>query len=185
VLVEAQKIVVAEVLLQSTFAEKVEPVFANLITEYPTPVELAKADEQELADLLEPLGLQNRKARWLISIGDLAAEEGIPTSYDELLNLPGLGPYAANAVLCFGHGERRPIVDTNVIRLYNRIFSRDFQEAENDDAWDFARTVLPEEDYAQFNLALLDLGAAICTDSNPECPKCPIKDYCEYYGAKV
>lgn len=176
------EIIVAEVLLQSTFAEKVSPVYQRLIKDYPDPCSLSRAVESDLRDLLQPLGLQRRKTSWLQAIGERLCEVEIPTSYEAVIELPGIGEYGANAVLCFGFGERRPIIDTNVIRIYNRMFSLDLKNTEDDHAWEFAEAVLPLVEYEEYNLSLLDLGAEVCTSQNPSCVSCPVNEYCDYYA---
>lgn len=176
------EIIVAEVLLQATFAEKVAPVYKTLIERYPEPEALARANESELKELLRPLGLQQRKATWLRSIGQRLIDDGSPESYEDIKALPGVGEYGANAILCFGFGERRPIVDTNVIRIYNRLLSLDLKDSEDANAWELSEAFLPERDFEEYNLALLDLGAEICTSQDPACKTCPVNDYCDYYA---
>lgn len=178
------EILVAEILLQATFAEKVTPVYEKLLEDNPEPGALSKASESELVSLLRPLGLQQRKASWLISMAEYLATEGVPTTFEEISNLDGIGRYGANAVLCFGFGERRPIVDTNVIRIYDRVCSEDFSDTEDPRAWEFAERALPEKRFEEYNLALLDLGAEVCTSQNPACESCPVNGYCAYYESK-
>lgn len=167
------QVLVAEVLLQRTFAEKVQPVFDEFIGTYPGPGELAKADPDDLEELLEPLGLQRKKAAALVKIGERTEAEGIPRDEESLMELPYVGPYGVNSVMCFGFGERRPIVDANVVRIFNRVFGKSFEGDRDDAAWDFAWNVLPEADVEQYNLGLLDLAAEICTPRSPRCEACP------------
>lgn len=170
---------VAEVLLQKTLAEKVPPVYEEFLSRYPDLKALESADEGELGRLLEPLGFQNQRATALI---DAATELGgeILDSEEALLELRYVGPYTANATLCFAFGRRRPVVDGNVVRIYNRVFGLDYK-ATDDDAWTFAERVLPDEDPQTFNLALLDFGAAVCRSSNPRCESCSMSEICLYY----
>lgn len=179
------EVFVAEVLLQRTFADKVEPVFLEFVNRYPEPSTLADVSEEELADLLEPLGLHNRRARALSRIGQLMVESGgVPADVDELLEWPRVGPYAANATACFGHGRRRPIVDANVARIYARVFDLDADGTRDDGMWAFAEEMLPEEDFEKYNLALLDFGALICTAQSPVCEECPMRQFCGYYAVE-
>lgn len=108
-------------------------------------------------------------------------DDGIPESVDDLkTRLSYVGDYAANATACFGYGERRPIVDTNVVRIYNRVFGLD-HDSQDDAMWKLAESLLPQNRFDTYNLALLDLGAEICTSRSPNCEICPLSDECEYY----
>jgi A/G-specific adenine glycosylase len=178
------RVLVAEILLQKTFADKVEPIYNKFIYRYPDLETLANADVDEVASLLKPLGLQNVRAQALIDIATEYAKVGIPDNEGELLQLPYVGPYAANATLCFAFDRRRPVVDANVVRIYNRVFGTDFTP-QNDEAWELAERMLPENDYQRFNLALLDFGAKICTADSPLCPECNYRDRCAYYATKT
>lgn len=175
------EVLIAEILLGATLASKVEPIYDEFIEQYPDLKDLADADVNELASLLEPLGLHNRRAAALVKIGNQLKDRGVPEDEVELLELPYVGRYAANATLCFGFGERRPIVDANVVRIYNRIFNLNLNPT-GDDAWEFAKQVLPEGDVQLFNLALLDFGAAVCTDQSPRCSDCFFSENCYYFS---
>ncbi|WP_232687992.1 hypothetical protein [Halobacterium zhouii] len=172
---------VAEILLSATLATKVEPVYEELLRRYPDFESLANAEADELAALIEPLGLHNRRANALVKLGERLSGKPIPEDVDDIRELPWVDYYVANAVRCFGAGERRPIVDTNVTRVYNRVFDRDFTDSEDQEAWNYAERMLPDEEFRRFNLALLDLGAAICTSTNPNCEECPMANICSYY----
>lgn len=177
------EILVAEVLLQKTLATKVPAVYEKFLDRYPDLSTLSKANVDEIAELLEPLGFQNQRAKALVDIGDDFSEEGIPTEQEELSDPRYIGPYATNAVLCFAFDEPRPVVDANVVRIYNRAFGFEFSARENA-AWEFAQWMLPEEDYQRFNLALVDYGAAVCVSGEPRCEECFFTDDCEYFGSQ-
>ena len=181
------EVFIAEMLLRRTSAEAVEPVYREFLDRYPDLNALSSADKEELAELLQPLGLHNNRAKALRDITSQLVFSGIPDTEEELLDLPHVGPYVANATLCFGYGQRRPIVDANVARIYSRVFDIDVmadQLHEDDYLWDFAESLLPEEEYRGYNLALLDFGAAVCTSQSPSCPTCLANNMCEYYQAR-
>lgn len=178
------RVLVAEILLQKTFADKVEPIYEEFVDRYPDLEILADAEVEKVASLLKPLGLQNVRARALIDIATESAIEGIPDDEEKLLQLPYVGPYAANATLCFAFGRRRPVVDANVVRIYNRAFGADFTP-QDDEAWELADRMLPKDDYQRFNLALIDFGAKVCSADSPLCPECFYRDQCTYYAAKA
>ena len=174
------EVLVAEILLQKTAAEKVEPIYNELLATYPTPNVLADADQERLAAIIYSLGFQNQRSKALISIGQEIRESDVPDTADELLKLSYVGRYAANATLCFAFEQPRPIVDANVVRVYNRVFSKDF-DYRDEDMWSFASEVLPADDAQRYNLAILDFAALICTPKIPNCDSCFFTDSCRYY----
>lgn len=174
------EVLVAEILLQKTAAEKVEPIYRELVETFPTPGVLAEADQERLADIIYSLGFQNQRSKALISIGEQIRDSGVPDDPDELLELPYVGRYAANATLCFAFGEPRAIVDANVVRVYNRVFNEEF-DYRNEQVWSFAETVLPADDAQRFNLAILDFAATICEPKIPNCEDCFFTNHCYYY----
>ncbi len=174
------EILIAEILLQKTAAEKVEPIFEEFLATYPSPKGLAEADRDELIDIIYSLGFQNQRSKALISIGQVLRDTAVPTDKEQLLELPYVGPYAANATLCFAFDEPRPIVDENVVRVYNRIFNTDFDYRDKS-AWQFAEKVLPESQAQEFNLAILDFAAEVCAPKTPNCEVCFFTDQCSYF----
>lgn len=177
------EVLVAEILLQRTPAERVEPIYDEVVGTYPSLADLADADPDDVATILTPLGLQNKRGKALVKIGTQLAERGIPTAKAELMELPYVNLYVANATLCFGFGERRPIVDANVVRVYERAFGVDLDErARDDETWAFAEQMLPDGDVRWYNLALLDFSAAICAPRTPDCQACFFTDHCHYYA---
>lgn len=174
------EILIAEILLQKTAAEKVEPVYRDFLSKYPSLDKLAEADRDELADIIYSLGFQNQRSKALVSIGQALSGSGVPNDAERLLELPYVGRYAANATLCFAFGEPRPIVDANVVRVYNRIFDTDFDYSD-EATWQFAEKVLPEADAQEFNLAILDFAAEICAPKTPNCEECFFTEQCSYY----
>lgn len=174
------EVLVAEVLLQKTLASKVPPIYEEFLRRYPSPSALGEANVDDIVDLLEPLGFQNQRGKALVDIGDAFADTEVPAAEDELSELRYVGPYATNAVLCFAFDQRRPIVDGNVIRVYNRAFGFDFTAQQNA-AWEFAEGMLPTENYQKFNLGLLDFGAMVCVSGEPYCNKCFFNDCCDFW----
>lgn len=181
------KVLISEVMLQQTNADKVEPVYTEFVNKYPNTSALAQSDLQALKAILRPLGLDYRVARLKNIAEKLVVEHGgeVPSTEEALLALLGIGRYVANAVLCFAYSTRVALVDVNVIRLYGRVF--DFQSHKNrpredNKIWEFAAKMLPEADFKEYNLALLDFTATICTPKKPQCTKCPLTDICLHYA---
>ena len=182
---EAYRILISEILLQQTNAEKVIPVYNQMIHQFPDVTALAVADVERLASLVRPLGLRYRVTR----LNGMAAEvlrkfKGhIPSSEKELLALPGVGKYIANAVLCFAYSSRVPLVDVNALRLYERVFSLQSakRRAREDPAvWQFAADLLPN-DFKEYNWAVIDFCAKMCTVSTPKCNACPVNWSCNWF----
>lgn len=179
------EVLVAEILLTQTPASRVADVYPQFVDRYPSPEALAAAELREITALLEPLGFQNRRADALQRIGERLRNRGVPGELEALTDLPYVGRYGANATLCFGFGERRPIVDANVVRIFNRVFDTAFRDTEDGEAWRFAEDMLPNGDVSTYNLALVDFGAAVCTAQSPACSGCPMNEFCDYYNENV
>lgn len=178
-------VLVSEMLLHQTFARKVVPVYLSLVERYPTPEEFAEADVEEVRDVMRPLGFLYRADR-LKAIGQKVRDDfggEVPEDEGSLLSLPGVGPYTASAVRCFGFGEPVPIVDTNVLRVYRRVFStaeHSTLRGPDKATVAVARETLPEDRAREYNYAVLDFAALVCTHYNPKCDGCPLLEACDY-----
>lgn len=170
---------VSEVMLQQTRASFVERYYDRFLKRFPTPKALAEADEEEAMAHWEGLGYYRRLER-LVHAARLVAENGIPTRYDELRRLPGLGAYAAAAVASIAFGERVPAVDGNVARVVVRLACLDTGgSALLRRARDLSREWMGERnDPGEWNQAMMELGATICLPRSPLCGRCPVKSLC-------
>lgn len=187
-------LLVVEILLSRTIASAVDETAQMFLRNYPTPAHLARADARAVEKLLFPLGLQKKRARLLIRCAkSLTLEHGgmVPATSEELLALPYVGRYAANALLCFGLEQRRPVIDANVSRIYQRVFSFPSPPKKLSiahDLWAFAERLLPRQRVREFNWGLLDLGGTICLPKSPLCNQCPVASLCDWrkrHGSKV
>jgi A/G-specific adenine glycosylase len=179
------QILIAEILLQRTKAEQVEPVFEKFVKKFPNAHVLAKADINEIEECIAPLGLRKR-GRMLKQLGKELVERHlgeVPRDAAALLELKGVGHYAANAVLCFAYGEDAPIVDWNVARVVERIWGRTMKRAPHTDKdlFKFVSQLIPKGKGREFNLALLDFSAKICKPRNPNCKICFLSEMCNFY----
>jgi len=105
----------------------------------------------------------------------------IPASQDDLLKLPGVGRYSANAVLCFAYGKDAPLVDVNAIRVFQRVFSVKSQKRRiKDDTtfWEFVAETIPKGKAREFNLAIIDFAHEVCRPKKPKCAICPLCVIC-------
>lgn len=180
------KVLVSEVLLQKTNASKVVPIYKKFIKKYPNPQKLSNAKGSEVKKILKSLGLLYRAKR-LISIGKhltVYYQGEVPNQVKQLLKLNGLGKYASAAVMCFAFNKRAAIVDNNVVRLFERIFgykSSNKRSRDDKSIWKLAESLLPLKNIKNYNYALLDFGALVCTAKNPNHAVCPLRNICKYY----
>jgi len=176
------EVLIAEIMLKQTRSPTVHEIYVEFLEEFPTVEALAEAERDELIDIIQPLGLYNYRADAFMEIAERSVDGGIPESAEELSDFPQVGPYVLNATLCFGFGEELPILDTNVERIYTRVFEEDgVGEVDDDELWELAERMLPKGQARRYNLALLDFGYSICTHSSPSCETCFASGYCDYY----
>jgi len=176
---------VSEMLLRKTRAESAESIVKSLLDRYPTVTHLAAAPTSKVKRIINPLGLQTVRSVALKRVANLIiAEHGskVPSDISVLSAFPHVGRYSANAVGCFAFGKRLPIVDANIVRIYSRAFGTSVpgEVHKADDLWEFAKSMLPKRRYREYNWALLDLGAMVCTSSSPQCKICPVRLFCKY-----
>lgn len=182
---DAFAVLIAEIMLQRTTPSHVAPVFQQIATAFPTARELAGAEPSIVDQMLRPLGL-NKRSRLLRHLSVELVEKwggSPPTEYDQLLSLPGVGPYTARAVLCLAHGRDIGMPDVNVIRVASRAFgvsSRRRRPHIDRDLWRQIDALIPMQRAREFNLGLIDLGAMVCRKRDPKCSECPLWDCCIY-----
>lgn len=182
-------ILIAELMLQRTVARQVEPVYTRFIAQYSSPQDLAKARLEDIAKDLQSLGLAYRASR-LKQIADMIVTKfggRTPATEDELLQMPGVGRYVANAVLCFAFGKDVPLVDANILRVMKRVFSitTSKESHKKREIWDLVATMIPKQKAREFNLSILDFASLICTAKNPLHEACPLRDICDFYQKHV
>jgi len=181
------EVLLAEKLLQQTKARDiVVSIYAELLANYPTAQALMNASEEELREIIQPLGLAYRASEIKQMAAEIVELHGgeVPSNLDELLNLTGVGDYCARAVLSFAYNQNVPIVDTNVARFLHRLCGIDDSLPANPARKKYLRylatQLLPEYMTRDFNLAVLDLCASVCTSQNPKCYTCPLQEFCTY-----
>ncbi len=179
-------VLVSEIMLQQTQVERVLPKYAQFLAAFPTLTALAQAPTADVIATWVPLGY-NRRAVSLQAIARqvLAEYNGcIPDSIDELLKLKGIGRYTAGAIACFAYHKQVATVDTNIRRVLHRVFlGLEHPEPKMQDAQmlTLAEQVLPAGEAFNWNQALMDLGATICTSANPQCGCCPLQNACRAF----
>jgi len=185
------RILVVENLLRKTTAKQVRSLYETFFLAFPNPQELASAHMAEIANIIKPLGLQNQRSLSLYTIAKKVVEIGrVPNKEEELLSLPGVGQYIADAVRCLAYGEVTPMVDRNVVRVIDRVFSvlpsrmNPLSEVAAKAVREFIKGFLPRNRSRSFNLALLDFAAGVCRAKNPLCSNCPQKDICDWHSSR-
>jgi A/G-specific adenine glycosylase len=179
-------ILVSEVMLQQTQVERVLPKYDEWLTKYPSLAALAAADESDVTQTWRPLGYNIRPRRLHAIARESVKRYGgkLPSDEATLLSFKGIGEYTAGAVRSFAFGQRAAILDTNVARVLFRVFvgrGEPKAHAMRRHLWSISRTVLPMRRVFDFNQALMDFGATLCTARKPKCLLCPMREGCAAY----
>lgn len=175
-------------MLQQTTVAAVVPYFQRFLKRFPTLKSLAKAEQSEVLRLWEGLGYYSR-ARNLHAAAQVIVNELLgefPRSSDELQKLPGIGPYTAGAIASFAFDLPAPIVEANTLRLYSRLIAMEIDPRSSvgqKTLWKFAAWIVSRRRPADFNQAVMDIGAKVCRPKDPECSTCPLMPSCKGYEA--
>ena len=170
-------------MLQQTQTDRVIAFYTRWLKKFPSFRSLSRASVSDVLREWSGLGYNSRALRFhrLASIVVSDYESQLPSDATLLQSLPGIGRYTAHAVACFAFGEHVPVVDVNIRRILTRITRtvRDSNTMMSEhDAWINAAQILPRTNAYDWNQALMDLGAMICTARRPQCKQCPLKKYC-------
>ena len=185
----AWSVMVSEFMLQQTPVARVLPVHEAWLAQWPTPAALAAAETGEAVRAWGRLGYPRRALRLHAAATAIVADHGgeVPADYADLLALPGVGDYTAAAIASFAYGRRHVVLDTNVRRVFARaVTGVEFPATAVTRAErDLATGLLPEDEptAATWAVAVMELGALVCTATNPSCPRCPIADRCAWRAA--
>lgn len=181
---EPYQVWISEIMLQQTQVKTVLPYFERWMQRFPCVEDLAKADLQDVLKLWEGLGYYSR-ARNLHKASKMIVEEfggHLPREVDELLKIPGIGPYTAGAIASIAFEEDAPVLDGNVIRVLSRL--ADFEGVVNSNKpafWEAAEYVIPSGEARDFNQGMMEFGALMCTPKKPSCDTCPLRSECRAY----
>ena len=181
------KVWVSEVMLQQTQVVTVIPYFERFMARFPTVEALAQAPEDEVLHHWTGLGYYAR-ARNLHKTAKIIATKyagKFPESLEEVVALPGIGRSTAGAILSLALGQHHPILDGNVKRVLARFFMVEgwygVKKVENQ-LWDLSDTVTPKDNVTEFNQAMMDLGASLCSRTNFGCQQCPLSTECQAFN---
>lgn len=185
----AWSVMVSELMLQQTPVARVLPVHAAWLERWPTPASLAAEPTGEAVRAWGRLGYPRRALRLHAAATAIVERHDgeVPASYDDLLALPGVGDYTAAAIASFAYGRRHVVLDTNVRRVFARAVSgaefppTSVTRAERD----LATGLLPDDaaTAATWAVAVMELGALVCTAASPRCPDCPVREQCAWVAA--
>ena len=186
------RIWVSEIMLQQTQVVTVIPYYERFILRFPDIARLARASIDTVLDHWTGLGYYAR-ARNLHQAAKLIQHDhgGVfPDTFEAVIALPGIGRSSAGAILSFAYHRRHPVLDGNVRRVLARYFAIQGdpgQVATQQALWDRVSEVLPKTGVraADFNQAMMDLGALLCTRTRPRCAKCPLARGCEGHASGV
>ena len=175
---------ISEIMLQQTRVEAVKPYFERFLEALPDISALAAVEDDRLMKLWEGLGYYNR-ARNLKKAAQVIVHEyegRMPSEYQELLKLPGIGSYTAGAIASIAFGKPVPAVDGNVLRVISRVTAsrRDILKASTK-KWmeDRLRETMPQSEASDFNQGLIEIGAIVCVpNGQPKCGQCPLASVC-------
>ena len=174
-------VMVSEYMLQQTPVNRVLPVWNEWMQRWPTPKDLAGAKKSDLLKAWGRLGYPRRALR-LHEAATIIAKEfknQVPSSIEELRQLPGVGEYTAAAILAFAHKKRSLVLDVNVRRLFSRVLEgQDFPPLHITNSERESRTQLIPTDAHTWAAATMELGALVCTSTKPKCEICPLSNSC-------
>jgi len=182
-------VLVSEIMLQQTPVSRVLPAYAAWLGRWPTPAALAADPAGEAVRQWGRLGYPRRALRLHETATIVTEKHGgeLPSTYQDLLALPGIGAYTAAAVAVFAFGRKHAVLDTNVRRVLARLESgREFPGAQVSAAeYRLAESLLPDDAgvAARWSVAVMELGALMCTAASPNCPECPVAAGCAWLSA--
>ncbi len=186
-LTDPYPVLVSEVMLQQTQVSRVLLKFPTFMALFPSLRRLAGASQRDVVRAWQGMGYNNRAVR-LHRLAQLVVENhggNIPDNLPALRSFPGVGKYTAHAMMAFAFRKRVPLVDINVRRVLSRVLWRISDTAvlkAEEEIWEAAHSLLPSAHTYEWNQALMDLGATICTARAPKCPACPVNRECRSSG---
>jgi A/G-specific adenine glycosylase len=176
---------VSEIMLQQTQVKTVIPYYLRWLAQFPTIEQLANADLQQVLKAWEGLGYYTRARNLHRAAQEVVQHHGgvFPTELEDVLALPGIGRTTAGGILSAAFNQPVAILDGNVKRVLARLVALPVPPAKaTNQLWELSETLLDREHPKDFNQALMDLGATLCTPKHPNCPSCPWIPYCQAYN---
>ena len=181
-------VLVSETMLQQTQVATAIPYFLRFIAQFPTVQTLATSPQQQVLRLWQGLGYYAR-ARNLHAAAKMIMDQfagHVPKRTEDLLLLPGIGRYTAGAIASIAFGKAEPVLDGNVGRVLTRLWaiSQPLQAPKTQRRlWALASQLVPQHHAGDFNQALMELGATVCTPTSPDCTRCPLISLCRAHSS--
>ena len=181
---DAYAVWVSEIMLQQTQVETVIPYFERWMSRFPDITTLAEAGEEDVLRVWEGLGYYSRARNLHRAAKVVVLKHGgqLPADMAALRQLPGIGRYTAGAIASIAFGQPEPALDGNIRRVLARFFNLTLpaQSSEGEKIlWALLSEHLPADQAGDFNQALMDLGATLCTPRTPACERCPVESLCQ------
>ncbi|MCX6353037.1 MAG: A/G-specific adenine glycosylase [Bacteroidetes bacterium] len=181
---DAYKIWLSEIILQQTRVAQGMPYYLKFISAFPDVEALAKASEQEVLKLWQGLGYYSRARNLHTAAKDIVENynASFPEEFEELKKLKGVGNYTAAAIASISYNKPVAVLDGNVYRVLSRLYEDEIPINENGAEKHYsilANSLLDKKNPGDFNEAMMELGAMICTPQNPKCEECPINRFCK------
>ena len=177
------RVLVSEFMLQQTQVSRVQEYYPRFLARFPDLGALASARPRAVREAWDGLGYYARASNLhaLARVVSRDSDGKLPAEPEELIKLPGIGPYTAGAVASFAYEKPVPAVDTNVARVLRRVFfASRLPSPASRDIWQLAAALVPRNGKRawKFNQAVMELGALICVARKPKCPGCPVRPVC-------
>ena len=176
-------ILVSEIMLQQTQVTRVQEKYPLFLQRFPSLHSLARGPQRDVVVAWQGMGYNNRSVRLHRLAKEVVRKHGgrLPLDFGALTRLPGVGPYTANAILSFAFGQQVPVVDVNVRRFLSRVLwpmTSTVALRKEKEIWVVAKRLVPGGAASQWNQALMDIGATVCTSRQPSCRSCPVSHLC-------
>jgi A/G-specific adenine glycosylase len=167
-------------MLQQTQVKTVIPYFKNFIKKFPSQKSLSKASEDQVLAAWSGLGFY-RRARNIFATKEIIKNNygnRFPNEFQQIIELPGIGKSTAGAIMSLAYLDPHPILDGNVKRVISRFLGKELELMKEAELWILSKEMINTDDCFSYTQGIMDLGATICTPSNPSCSKCPVNSQC-------
>jgi len=174
------RIWISEIMLQQTQVKTVIPYFKNFIKKFPSQKSLSEASEDQVLAAWSGLGFY-RRARNIFATKEIIKKNygnRFPNEFKKIIELPGIGKSTAGAIMSLAYLDPHPILDGNVKRVISRLLKKELELLKEAELWKLSQEMVSKDDCFSYTQGIMDLGATICTPSNPSCSKCPVSSQC-------